>query len=120
MDREQMEKLAAAGINAVDAMERFMGSDALYKKYMEMFVQDRTYFDLCRAVSTGDWRQAQDASHTLKGICGNLSMTVQAVQQPGDPAAGRPQRRGGRPHAPDRRRLCQSGAGGGPDEDLVR
>ena len=76
MDREQMEKLAAAGINAVDAMERFMGSDALYKKYMEMFVQDRTYFDLCRAVSAGDWRQAQDASHTLKGICGNLSMTV--------------------------------------------
>ena len=67
MDREQMEKLAAAGINAVDAMERFMGSDALYKKYMEMFVQDRTYFDLCRAVSTGDWRQAQDASHTSRG-----------------------------------------------------
>ena len=76
MDREQMEKLAAADINSGGAMARLMGSVALYKKYMEMFVQDRTYFDLCRAVSAGDWRQAQDASHTLKGICGNLSMTV--------------------------------------------
>ena len=28
------------------------------------------------AVAAGDWDKALTASHTLKGMCGNLSMTV--------------------------------------------
>lgn len=75
MEREKMELLAAGGIDAADALERLMGSEGLLVRFLGRFLEDGTYQSLCQAVEAGDWDKALAASHTLKGMCGNLSMT---------------------------------------------
>lgn len=75
MDQAKLDSLARGGIQAADALERFMGSDALLERFLKRFLEDATYSSLRQAVEAGDWQQALTASHTLKGMCGNLSMT---------------------------------------------
>lgn len=75
MNQEKMEILAAGGIDAADALDRMMGSEALLVRFLGRFLEDATYQALCQAVEAGDWEKALMASHTLKGMCGNLSMT---------------------------------------------
>lgn len=75
MDQAKLDMLARGGINAADALERFMGSDALLQRFLKRFLDDPTFGSLRQAVEAGDWQQALSASHTLKGMCGNLSMT---------------------------------------------
>lgn len=74
MDQATIEQLAAGGIDAADALERLMGSEVLLVRFLGKFAADQNYPGLCRAVEACDWEQALTASHTLKGMCGNLSM----------------------------------------------
>ena len=69
MDALKKERLAAAGIDVDGALERFMGNDALLERFLKKFLADGNYAALSAAVAAGD-----PASHTLKGVCGNLSM----------------------------------------------
>lgn len=76
MNAERKEQLTQGGIDVDSALERLMGSEALLEKFLNKFVQDGNYSALEAAVAAGDWEEALRASHTLKGMCGNLSMTV--------------------------------------------
>ena len=76
MQPQTKETLSAAGININDGLERFMGNEALLTRFLKRFLEDSNYRTLLHAVSAGDQKQAMAASHTLKGICGNLSMTA--------------------------------------------
>lgn len=76
MNAEHKEQLTRGGIDVDSALERLMGSEALLEKFLNKFVQDGNYSALEAAVAAGDWEEALRASHTLKGMCGNLSMTV--------------------------------------------
>ena len=51
-----------------------MGNEALYTKMLKKFLNDGTFASLTKAVSENDGKTALEASHTLKGICGNLSI----------------------------------------------
>lgn len=75
MDNALRQNLEAAGIDVDSGLERFMGSDALYEKFLKRFCDDTTFSDLTAAVSALDCEKAFTAAHTLKGVCGNLSMT---------------------------------------------
>lgn len=66
--------LKQAGIDTDSAVKRFMGNEALYAKMLKKFLEEPTYENLVRAVSEGNGKAALEASHTLKGICGNLAM----------------------------------------------
>lgn len=66
--------LKQIGINTDSAVERFMGNEALYVKMLKKFLDDRTFEKLAEAVSQNSGKEALEASHTLKGICGNLSI----------------------------------------------
>ena len=68
--------LKQAGINTGSAVERFMGNEALYAKMLKKFLDDSTFTKLTAAVSEGSGQAALEASHTLKGICGNLSIDI--------------------------------------------
>ena len=68
--------LAAAGIDVDEALERMMGSEALLERLLGKFPADENYGKLCRALDQGDREAAVAASHALKGVCGNLSMTT--------------------------------------------
>ena len=75
MEQAKMEILAAGGIDAADALDRMMGSEALLVRFLGKFLEDGTYQALRQAVEGADWDKALAASHTLKGMSGSLSMT---------------------------------------------
>ena len=52
-----------------------LGSDSLTEKFVNKFLNDRTYDLLKQAVSTGDIHESFRAAHTLKGVAANLSFT---------------------------------------------
>lgn len=66
--------LISAGIDVESAVRRFMGNEALYAKMLRKFLDDKNYENLGEAISLDNRSDALAASHTLKGLCGNLSM----------------------------------------------
>lgn len=76
MQEEMKTRLQEAGIDVEGALERFMGSDALLERFLKKFLDDANYSKLLNALENGDQEAAMAASHTLKGMSGNLSMTV--------------------------------------------
>ena len=66
--------LKNVGIDAQDAVKRFMGNESLYARMLRKFLDDSNYDNLVRAIGEKSESEALTASHTLKGLCGNLSM----------------------------------------------
>ena len=52
------------------------GSEALLERLLKKFLEDENYQKLCTALECADQEAAVAAAHTLKGVCGNLSLTV--------------------------------------------
>lgn len=75
MTPERRKQLEAAGIDVASALERMMGSEALLERLLGKFLDDPQYSALRAALEAGDAERAVSAAHTLKGVCGNLSMT---------------------------------------------
>lgn len=61
--------------NYEDLLTRLGGSEALASKFVKKFVSDPSYEQLVEAVDNKDWESAFVASHTLKGVAANLSMS---------------------------------------------
>lgn len=74
MEIEKKQRLVDAGIDFADALNRFMGNENMLERFLGKFVQDKNYPALVEALEKGDREAALTASHTLKGITGNLSM----------------------------------------------
>ena len=68
------EKLENGGIDVNDAMGRFMNSDAMFIKFLKKFPLNTDPEELKKAIEAGDHEAALAHSHSLKGVCGNLSM----------------------------------------------
>ncbi len=68
--------LEDAGINYVKGLDRFMGNQALYEKFLVKFLYDGSHEEFNMALSAGDMAMAEKAAHTLKGTAGNLSMEI--------------------------------------------
>ena len=73
MDSARTARLISAGVDVEDALERFMGNEAILERFLRKFLDDPNYGLLLQAIEAQDWPGALTASHTLKGICGNLS-----------------------------------------------
>ncbi len=69
-DRE----LILAGMNVPELLDRLMGNEKLVGLFVKKFLEDANYPKLIAAVQQEDWPAAEMASHTLKGMCGNLSL----------------------------------------------
>lgn len=87
MEKRTGERLAAAGVDLAQGLERFMGKEALYRKFALKFLEDPNFEKLRQALSDGDAGEAFAAAHTLKGVCGNLSFNrlyaaAEAVVEP--------------------------------------
>lgn len=76
MNPTDKQTLTAAGIDVDGALERFMGSEALLVRFLGKFPDDPNFPALEAAITAGDCEAAFTAAHTLKGVCGNLSMTA--------------------------------------------
>lgn len=76
MDNLRKNQLIDANIDVDAALERFMGNEALLERFLKKFLADENYKKLTAAIAENDKEAALTASHTLKGVSGNLSMTV--------------------------------------------
>lgn len=76
MDAARREQLIAAGVDVDAALERLMGSEALLERFLGKFLADANFQRLTQALDAGDAEAAVTASHSLKGVAGNLSMTA--------------------------------------------
>ena len=74
MTLQRVKQLEEAGIDVASAMERMMGNEVLLERLLGKFLENQQYPALCTALKGGDTEQAVIAAHTLKGVCGNLSM----------------------------------------------
>ena len=73
MNRDKyLDELFFAGVLVDEAIERCMGDAALYKKFLKTFPKDEKMEKLKDALETEDYKAAEFASHSLKGITGNL------------------------------------------------
>ncbi len=61
----------AMGENYAEVKERLM-SDAMIKKFVIKFLQDKSFDNLCDGISSGDGEKAFMGAHTLKGLSQNL------------------------------------------------
>lgn len=52
-----------------------LGSESTTEKFVNKFLNDKTYEILKQAVSVGDIHESFRAAHTLKGVAANLSFT---------------------------------------------
>lgn len=74
MTSKRVKRLEEAGIDVASALERMMGSEELLERLLRKFLENQQYPALCAALKGGDMEQAMITAHTLKGVCGNLSM----------------------------------------------
>lgn len=74
MTAETRALLDGAGIRVDDVLERFLHNETLMFRILNHFLDDRNFSMLTAALSRGDTETAFRAAHTLKGVCGNLSM----------------------------------------------
>lgn len=74
MTIEQSNALQEAGIDLKSGMARLMNNEKLYLKILKKFPKDGSYAKLMEASEQGDAAAAVSASHTLKGVCGNLAI----------------------------------------------
>ena len=74
MDSQIRAGLTAAGVNVDEALERFMGSEAMLSRFLKKFPADQSFAILTAALEAGDHEGAVNAAHTLKGLCSNLSI----------------------------------------------
>ena len=74
MDETLRNQLEQAGIDVAGALERFMGNTNMLVKFLKKFPVDPNFGKLEDAVAQEDKEGAMAASHTLKGVCGNLSI----------------------------------------------
>ena len=74
MELEKRRLLEAAGVDAEEALGRFMDNEGLMMMFLLRFPADESFARLCRAMEQEDAAAAFEAAHTLKGVAGNLSI----------------------------------------------
>ncbi len=67
-------ELILAGIDMDDLMKRLMGNQALVRILVKKFLEDKNHETLLAALSADNLTAAEHACHTLKGMCGNMSL----------------------------------------------
>ncbi len=68
------ESYQSIGADYEDVCRRF-GGETLVKRFAAKFLEDSSYQTLEKSIAAGQAEEAFRASHTLKGICANLSLS---------------------------------------------
>ncbi|MBR2282396.1 MAG: Hpt domain-containing protein [Spirochaetales bacterium] len=78
-----IEDLERFGANTEEGISRCMGNRDFYLKLVKIMPKDRNFGVLYDAIARNDLDAAFEASHSLKGALGNLSLTplFTAVQE---------------------------------------
>ena len=63
-------------VNYEEAIRRFRGNAAIYKRLLESYLAENPYTELCESLFAGDIIPAEHHAHSLKGVAGNMSLTA--------------------------------------------
>lgn len=74
MNDEMILCLKNIGVDTGTALNRFMGNENLYKKFLFKFPTDDNFRKLKSAIDNKDSRAAFMAAHTVKGVAANLGL----------------------------------------------
>lgn len=69
-----IEKLKALGADIEDAMRRFQGNEALYKRLLAKFPEQMVNLKSSVYFEVENYEKALENIHTLKGLAANLSL----------------------------------------------
>jgi len=69
-----LNKLADWGADVETALDRFMGNEELYIKFILKFLENAEMEKLIEALGKTDYEDAITQAHTLKGVTGNLGI----------------------------------------------
>lgn len=72
MDAQKKANLQDGGVNVDAALDRFMGNEAMLMKYLNRFLNEKSYAALTQAINEDDKEAALAAAHTLKSVCGTI------------------------------------------------
>jgi HPt (histidine-containing phosphotransfer) domain-containing protein len=75
MSQELLDQLKAAGCDVDGALDRFMGNQALYEKFLFKFLDDDNFIKVLPSFEKKDYQGALESTHTIKGVAGNLGLT---------------------------------------------
>ncbi len=67
--------LEEAGIDVKSLLDRLMGNESLVSRFLTKFIEDTNITKLTEAVREKNPEDMLSASHMLKGMTGNLSIT---------------------------------------------
>lgn len=67
-------ELSKNGVDLHTVLDRFLGREDLYEKFLVKFLADDNFSKLEEAVKREDAENAFIAAHTLKGVTGNLGL----------------------------------------------
>lgn len=76
MHSSRKTQLEKGGIDVNDALERFMGNDALLERFLKKFLSEKSYEGLVRAIEENDPETARVSAHSLKSVCGTIGCTA--------------------------------------------
>lgn len=65
----------AYGADYQSTMNRFMGNEKMYLKFLDMLFQDDNLKKLGTALNNDNTTEAFEAAHTLKGVIANMGLT---------------------------------------------
>ena len=70
-----VDSLKAYGADTDEGMARCMNNEAFYLKMVGMGIADERFETLKGVLESGDYEQAFEMAHALKGVLGNLALT---------------------------------------------
>ena len=70
-----IEALTALGANTQEGLERCLGNNEFYLRFVGMAIHDDHYQGLKDAIAQKDLDKAFDMAHALKGVLANVSLT---------------------------------------------
>ena len=74
MSENLKSELIAVGVDYDSALDRFMGKEALYQKFLIKFLDDKNFANLEECMNAKDAKEAFKCAHTIKGLSGNLGL----------------------------------------------
>lgn len=70
-----MGELEKNGADVKNTLDRFMGRQEMYVKFLNKYVDSPECQGLIDSIDKGEYEEAFKFAHTLKGVAGNLGLT---------------------------------------------
>lgn len=74
MTNTYKKQLQGAGVNLDKALNRFMGNETMYDKFLFLFTQEKSFEALEKSLDNRNVQEAFMLVHTMKGIVANLEI----------------------------------------------